>query len=167
MPHDQHPQRTTGSAGTAVEEGDVMRERAWEPGTDPASGGPLSAGSPEGPLPVGEQPGAEDELIRDGDGVRLSVGMHLADLAERLDPDTFTLFLKIMGGLGRAFAQRNQQVDVEMTPAERALYTPELQRELVRLLEKAGVPAEHVVSDLAVAGSDGERPPDRARRSRA
>lgn len=94
--------------------------------------------------------------------VRLRVEQHLAGLAERMDPDSFSLFLRIMSGLGRAFSRHNRHVDIELTPEERALYTPEFQKELVRLLEKADFPASRVVTDDTDSPDDGRAGRDEA-----
>ncbi|MFG3259129.1 hypothetical protein [Streptomyces sp. NPDC048172] len=76
--------------------------------------------------------------------VRLRVGARLRDLAERLDPASFELLLKLMSGVNAAFDRRNEPIDIQMTPEERALYTPVLERELVALLELASVPPERI-----------------------
>ncbi|MBA0049573.1 hypothetical protein E0L36_01195 [Streptomyces sp. AJS327] len=71
-------------------------------------------------------------------------GHHLRMLAERLDPPSFELLLKVMSGINRAFAHRDQPIDLDLTPEERALYTPRLQEELLTLLELSRLPRSRV-----------------------
>jgi hypothetical protein len=104
-----------------------------------------------------ERTGAADRPAETAAGdIRLRVERHLAELSKRMEPEAFALFLRIVGGLGRAFGRHNRHVDIDLTPAERALYTPEFQQEITRLLEKADFPASRIV-----AGSTGEAGPDR------
>lgn len=88
------------------------------------------------------------------DAARLRVWEHLAELAERLDPDSFALFLKVVSGLNSAFSQRNQRVEVRLTPQELQLYTPLLERELTALLEKASTPSNRIIADIVPTGRD-------------
>lgn len=93
---------------------------------------------PEEDQPTAHEPGEQEVCLR--------VGHHLRQLAERLDPPSFELLLKVMSGINLAFAQRNRHVDVDLTPAERELYTPQLQQELVTLLELARLPRDSIVT---------------------
>jgi hypothetical protein len=79
--------------------------------------------------------------------VRLRVGLRLRELSDQLDRPSYDLLLRVLGGVNAAFTRRNEHVELEMTPEERALYTPELQRELVRLLEMACIPPQRVRTD--------------------
>ncbi|NGO71185.1 hypothetical protein [Streptomyces boncukensis] len=74
----------------------------------------------------------------------LRVEHRLRDLAERLDPASFELLLKVMSGVNAAFARRSAPIDIELTDQERELYTPALQREVAALLELARVPPDRV-----------------------
>lgn len=110
--------------------------------------------------------------------------VYLRQLAERLDPPSFDLLLKILSGVNAAFARRDQSVDLAMTDEERALYTPELRDALTHLLELAGFrrpmmlagiaegpvepPAPEAHSDAPPfpdPGDDPPRPPTQARLS--
>lgn len=66
------------------------------------------------------------------------MGQRVAGLAERLDPDSFAVLLKVLSGLNTAFARPGGPVDVPLAPEERALLTPQLRREIAGLLEDAG-----------------------------
>jgi len=81
------------------------------------------------------------------------VGRQLALLAERLDPEAFAVLLKVMSGVNKALAQRDGHIDVALTSEERALLTPQLQREVVALLEAAGHPARVEVAGALPDGS--------------
>ncbi|WP_344566498.1 hypothetical protein [Streptomyces axinellae] len=79
--------------------------------------------------------------------VRQRVGLRLRELSDQLDRPSYDLLLRVLGGVNAAFARRNEHIELEMTPRERALYTPALQRELVSLLELACFPRQLVHTD--------------------
>ncbi|MGW8380013.1 hypothetical protein [Streptomyces sp. ODS28] len=105
--------------------------------------------APEAEAHTGVQDSAED-------AARLRVWEHLADLAERLDPDSFALFLKVLSGVNAAFARRNDRVELALTPEEQRLYTPQLEREVANLLEKASFPSNRIVADIVPVNASGE-----------
>ncbi|WP_326690092.1 MULTISPECIES: hypothetical protein [unclassified Streptomyces] len=96
----------------------------------------------------GKQRGRErrEREVREHE-VRVRVGLRLRELSHQLDRPSYDLLLRVLGGVNTAFTRRNEHVELEMTPEERALYTPELQRELVRLLELASFPRQRVHTD--------------------
>ncbi|MDJ1133225.1 hypothetical protein [Streptomyces iconiensis] len=100
---------------------------------------------------AGSQTARREEAVRGEtageEAVRLRVGQRLRELAQRLDQPSFALLLKVLGGVNAAFAHRNEEVAIDLTEEERALYTPELQGELVTLLELASFPRQHVRLD--------------------
>lgn len=77
---------------------------------------------------------------------------YLLELEERLDPAAFALFLRVVGGVDAAVRQREEDVDIVMTPRERDLFVTELQGELVTLLGLLGFPRDRIA---AVAGPHG------------
>lgn len=103
-----------------------------------------------------ETAGAETAEAETAEAAYRRVGQQLALLAERLDPESFALLLKVMSGVNRALAGSDRRIDVELTPEERELLTPQLQREVVALLEAAGHPA-HVEAPDPGAGAVTDR----------
>lgn len=93
----------------------------------------------------------------DEDAARLRVWEHLADLAERLDPDSFQLFLKVLSGVNEAFARRDRRVEIKLSPQDMELYTPQLQRELTALMEKASFPANRIVAEIVPVSAGSEQ----------
>lgn len=81
------------------------------------------------------------------EAVRLRVGERLRELSLSLDAPSFALLLKVLGGVNAAFAQHDEGVEIDLNEEERALYTPELRRELLTLLELACFPRQLVRMD--------------------
>lgn len=171
---------STGYGGTATDTSLDSLEKTRKPGRGvqksvtipvmPQGGEHRETGKTTGPR-TGEGTGGDGDAGTDGGPqdeaaarMRLRVERHLADVEKRLSPDSFALFLKVVSGLSRAFGRHNQHVDIDLTPAERDLYTPEFQQEVVRLLEKADFPASRIVTDRFVPSQDEDRAVDRARR---
>lgn len=98
----------------------------------------VDAHGPPGTDGTEEAGGEETAEAETAETAYRRVGQQLALLAERLDPESFALLLKVMSGVNRALAGSDRRIDVELTPEERALLTPQLQRDVVALLETAG-----------------------------
>ncbi|MBR7677936.1 hypothetical protein [Streptomyces daliensis] len=151
MPEDEaRKEAEVAEAGEAANEAEEM---------EATGGDPAPRVRPERP----ERPERDAETTAE---IQFRVGRHIAELAERLDPDSFALFLKVMAGLNRAFAQHNQYVDIELTPEEQELCTPQFQRELVTLLEKTGIPSDRVTGFTLRTSRTCDRDRDRDRNSR-
>ncbi|MDX2935937.1 hypothetical protein [Streptomyces ipomoeae] len=61
--------------------------------------------------------------------------LYLAELQGSLDPESYALLLRILKGTNDALSHRNVDIDIQLSPREQELFTPEFGQKLRRLLD--------------------------------
>ncbi|GGO81334.1 hypothetical protein [Wenjunlia tyrosinilytica] len=73
---------------------------------------------------------------------------HLAELQERLTPESYALLLRVLRGINDALTRQPGGISIEFAPGEKELFTAELAQELTRLVEFLGPGGLRVVIDM-------------------
>jgi hypothetical protein len=61
-------------------------------------------------------------------------GRRLGELGARLDEESFAVLLRVLNGFNEAIKWRSPGLDIQLTPRERELLTPDLMRDVVDLM---------------------------------
>ncbi|KPI02184.1 hypothetical protein OK074_5368 [Actinobacteria bacterium OK074] len=72
----------------------------------------------------------------------------LAELQSSLDAESYELLLRILKGTNEAFVRRNTDIDINLSPREQELFTPEFGERLSQLLSLLGPLGAHTSVDL-------------------
>ncbi|MEV0735442.1 hypothetical protein AB0I51_05630 [Streptomyces sp. NPDC050549] len=87
----------------------------------------------------------------------------LSELQSSLDPESYELLLRILKGTNDALVHRNADVDIDLSPREQELFTPEFGQQLHQLLNLLGPFGAHTfvdfgtLTDTESARSEAER----------
>lgn len=75
--------------------------------------------------------------------------LYLSELQSGLDPESYELLLRILKGTNDALVHRNVDIDIELSPREQELFTPEFGRRLNQLLDLLGPLGAHTLVDFS------------------
>jgi hypothetical protein len=81
--------------------------------------------------------------------------LYLSELQSSLDPESYELLLRILKGTNDALVHRNADIDIDLSPREQELFTPEFGERLHRLLDLLAPLGAHTSVDFdTLTGTD-------------